>query len=130
LTNGATGGNGAKATVLFADDDPGILDSWRALLQREGYRVLAAQDGPEALRVFSAEAVDAVVLDYEMPGMNGGTVAAQIRQIKSGVPLILFSTLLKVPDDDLALFKWHVSKGDSSAVLMAVIEEALLSPAA
>jgi CheY-like chemotaxis protein len=126
-TNGAAGGNGRKETILFADDDPGILDSWRALLQHAGYRVLAAPDGPEALRLFSTEAVDAVVLDYEMPGMNGATVAAQIRQIKSGVPLILFSTLLTVPNDDLALFNCHVSKGDSFAVLMSAIEEALPS---
>jgi len=128
-TNGAANGNGTKETILFADDDPGILDSWRALLQRAGYRVLAAPDGPEALRLFSAEAVDAVVLDYEMPGMNGGTVAKQIRRIKSGVPLILFSTLLTVPKDDLALFQWHVSKGDSLAVLLTAIEEALVPPA-
>ena len=128
-TNGAAAGNGAKKTILFADDDPGVLDSWRALLQHAGYRVLAAPDGPEALRLFSAEAVDAAVLDYEMPGMNGGTVAAEIRRIKSGVPLILFSTLLTVPKDDLALFQWHVSKGDSFAVLLTTIEEALVSHA-
>lgn len=115
-------------TILFADDDPGILDSWRTLLQHAGYRVLAAPDGPEALRLFSAEAVDAVVLDYEMPGMNGGTVAKQIRQVKNGVPLILFSTLLTVPEDDLALFNRQVSKGDSVTALMAAIEEALKSP--
>lgn len=128
-TNGEAGGNRRKETILFADDDPAILDSWRALLQHAGYRVLGAPDGQEALRIFSAEAVDAVVLDYEMPGMNGATVAAQIRQIKSGVPLILFSTLLTVPNDDLAFFKWHVSKGDSFGVLMAVIKEALPSQA-
>ena len=126
-TNGAAGGNGAKATILLADDDPGILDSWRALLQHAGYRVLAARDGRQALRIFSAEAVDAVILDYEMPEMDGGTVAAQIRQIKKGVPLILFSTLLAVPNDVLALFNLHVSKGDSFGVLMTAIEEALLS---
>lgn len=128
-TNGAANGNGTKETILFADDDPCILDSWRALLQHAGYRVLAAQDGPEALRLFSAEAVDAVVLDYEMPGMNGGSVAAQIRQIKRGVPLILFSTVLTVPNDDLALFNRHVSKGDSFAALISAIEEALPSHA-
>lgn len=128
-TNGAANGNGAKATILFADNDAGILDSWRALLQHAGCRVLAATDGPEALRAFSSEAVDAVVLDYEMPGMNGGSVAAQIRQIKSGVPLILFSTLLTVSEDDLALFNCHVSKGYSFAALMSAIEEALPSQA-
>lgn len=128
-TNGAADGNGAKGTILFADDDPCVLDSWHALLQHAGYRVLAAPDGPEALRLFSAEAVDAVILDYQMPGMNGGSVAAQIRKKKSGIPLILFSTLLAVPEDDLALFNRHVSKGDSFAALMSAIEEALPSQA-
>lgn len=127
-TNGVAARKGTKETILFADDDPGILDSWSTVLQHAGYRVLAAPDGPEALRLFSTEAVDAVVLDYEMPGMNGGTVAKQIRQVKNGVPLILFSTLLTVPEDDLALFNCHVSKGDSAAVLMTAIEEVLVSP--
>jgi CheY-like chemotaxis protein len=125
----AAGKNDAQETILFVDDDPAVLDSWSALLQRAGYRVLPALDGAEALRLISSEAVDAVVMDYEMPGMNGGTIATHIRQIKSAVPLILLSGLLTVPEKELALFNRFVPKGDSVAALLAAIEEALTSHA-
>ncbi len=60
-----------KPLILCADDSPGVLEGWKALLKREGYEVLTATNGKEALQVFVSHPVDLVLLDYHMPEMNG-----------------------------------------------------------
>jgi CheY-like chemotaxis protein len=81
--------NQRRQTILCVDDEPNILTSWAELIGSAGYRILTARGGAEAIQQVSAQTVHAVVLDYEMPGMNGGIVAARIRQINSEVPIIL-----------------------------------------
>lgn len=58
-------------TILVVDDDHDVLDAIRAVLEREGYRVLSAMNGLEAQAVLAAERVDLVLLDLVMPAMNG-----------------------------------------------------------
>ena len=72
----------ASNLVLCVDDEQVGLQIRKILLERAGYRVLTAPDGPSGLAIFSAEPVQAVVLDYSMPGMHGGEVAVRMRQIK------------------------------------------------
>lgn len=90
--------------------------------------MLSAQDGTEALRLFSSEAIDAVVLDYEMPRLNGSAVASRIREISRDVPMFLVSGGPDIPEVDLALFDGLIPKGDSFPVLLAALEKALTSP--
>jgi DNA-binding response OmpR family regulator len=54
--------NGTKV-ILSVDDEPGILVSRQLILESEGYEVLSAADGEQALRVFAGQPVDLVVLD-------------------------------------------------------------------
>ena len=68
----------AKALILWVDDDKNILTAWRMRLEGEGYRVLAATDGNQALRLFPSHAVDEVVLDYEIPGMTSDVIAGEM----------------------------------------------------
>ena len=68
--------------VLCVDDEMFGLQVRKILLERAGYRVLTAKDGFEGLKVFEREPVEAVVLDYSMPGMHGGEVATKMRQVK------------------------------------------------
>ena len=72
--------------------------------------------------------VDTVVLDYSMPLMNGGAVAAQMRQIKGDVPLILVSGGSTIPQEDLALFNRSITKAEPPGVLLSVIKEILGTP--
>ena len=60
----------AEQTILIAEDDADIRDGVRILLAGEGYRILEAENGPKALKLFSSE-VDLVILDVMMPGMSG-----------------------------------------------------------
>ena len=53
--------------------------------------MLTALDGRSGLEVFSTQPVQAVILDYTMPGMNGGEVANRMRQTKPEIPILLLS---------------------------------------
>ena len=63
-----------KTTVLTADDDPHLLRLVMRNLQLEGYEVLTASDGQQALEQMKAHAPDLVLLDVMMPKMDGFTV--------------------------------------------------------
>ncbi len=69
-------------TVLIADDDRKIVDMLRRTLIYEGYQVLVAADGHEALAVAQAEQPDVIVLDWLMPGVDGLEVAKRLRSAR------------------------------------------------
>src|SRR5215469_8867208 len=69
-------------TVLCVDDEALGLQIRKALLEVAGYSVLTALDGKSALVLFEDNAIHAVLLDYLMPEMDGGRVAAAMRAIK------------------------------------------------
>lgn len=121
-------GNKWRKTILCIDDDPIMLALRRHLLQESGYLVLTTNGGPNGLKVFSTRMVDTVVLDYAMPMMNGGAVAAQMRQIKGDVPLILVSGGSTIPKEDLALFNRSITKAEPPGVLLSAIKEILCVP--
>lgn len=66
-------------TILVVDDDASIREMLALTLELEGYRVLVAASGPEALRVVAEEPVDLVTLDVMMPLMDGWQVADALR---------------------------------------------------
>jgi DNA-binding NtrC family response regulator len=67
-------------TLLIVDDEPAILKALQRIVRDEGYRVLTAPDGEEALRLVAAEAVDIVLSDMDMPGMNGLDLMIRLRR--------------------------------------------------
>src|SRR6266581_4502168 len=77
-----------KTTVLTADDDPQLLRLVMRNLQLEGYDVLVASDGKQALELIEAHSPDLVLLDVMMPRMDGFTVCQRIREFSS-VPIII-----------------------------------------
>ena len=77
-----------KTTVLTADDDPHLLRLVMRNLELEGYEVLTASDGQQALEQIKAHAPDLVLLDVMMPRMDGFTVCQQVRAF-SAVPIIM-----------------------------------------
>ena len=77
-----------KTTILAADDDPQLLRLMTRNLQLEGYDVLAASDGQQALELVESNAPDLVLLDVMMPKMDGFTVCYRVREF-SAVPIII-----------------------------------------
>lgn len=76
--------------MLLADDDPYLQDVTTYALRREGFTVLAATDGQQALRQWETGRPDIVLLDVNMPKLNGFEVCRQIRQA-SETPIIMLT---------------------------------------
>ncbi len=83
--------------VLVVDDEKVIRNLLQLSLQRMGYLVVTATDGPEALSLFESQHFDLVLLDILMPGMDGFHVCRAIRKL-SDVPIVML-TALNRPDD-------------------------------
>jgi CheY-like chemotaxis protein len=111
--------------VLCVDDELIGLQVRKILLERAGYRVLTAEDGPNGLEVFEKEPVDVVVLDYSMPGMHGGEVATRMRQMKPNVPILLLSAYVGLPSEVTSLVDLYMTKGEGADMLLTKIDSLL-----
>ena len=78
-------------TILIVDDEAGIRTSVRGVLADEGYRVLEAEDGRDALDLIASEHPRLVILDIWMPGMDGIELLRHIRDSHPGTPVIVIS---------------------------------------
>jgi response regulator RpfG family c-di-GMP phosphodiesterase len=76
-------------TLLLVDDEERILSALKRVLRREGYRIVTARGGDEALRALDVEPVDLVVSDHKMPGMNGLDLLAAVAERRPGTARIL-----------------------------------------
>jgi DNA-binding response OmpR family regulator len=85
-----------SSTILLVDDEDSVQKLLAYPLEREGYRVLQARDGEEALERFASERVDLVVLDIMLPKLDGLEVCKRLRA-QSEVPIIM----LTARDDEL-----------------------------
>ena len=89
-----------NARILVVDDEPQNIRLLQIRLQAEGYTVLAANNGQEALQLVQAEAPDLILLDIMMPGMNGFEVCQQIRAEESTqfTPVVMVTALSEKED--------------------------------
>ena len=76
--------------LLIVDDEPAIIKGLKFSLEQDGYLIVEAYDGQEAVDKFSAQNFDLVVLDVMLPGLNGFEVLQRIRE-KSSVPVIMLT---------------------------------------
>lgn len=90
------------ATVLVADDDRKIIDMLRRTLAYEGYQVITALDGHEAIAQARAHRPDVVVLDWLMPGLDGIEVARRIRAADD-TPILMLTARDAIEDRVLGL---------------------------
>ena len=115
-----------KSTILCIDDDESGLLLRKLLLEAEGYEVLTAISGPGGLSLLEKREVDAVVLDYAMPMMNGGEVASVIREKWPTLPIIMLSGYTEaVPHEIQVLVNAFISKGESTPELLKIIEQSM-----
>jgi response regulator RpfG family c-di-GMP phosphodiesterase len=114
-----------KATILCIDDHWNGLIGRKMLLESDGYRVLDASGGAEGLKLFLTNDVDAVVLDYQMPGMNGDVVAAKMKRAKSHVPIMLLSAFGPLPKKKLEAVDIFLSKSQAPKILLSTLQALL-----
>ena len=79
-----------SSTILLVDDEDSVQKLLTYPLERDGFRVVSARDGEEALRVFAEESVDLVVLDIMLPKLDGLEVCKRLRA-ESSVPIIMLT---------------------------------------
>ena len=111
--------------VLCIDDEPKGLQVRKALLQRKGYEVLTATSGREGLELFAANPITAVILDYAMPEMDGGEVAAELRRLKPEVKILLLSAYVDLPQEVLNRVDARVLKGASPIGFLTALQQLL-----
>jgi DNA-binding response OmpR family regulator len=86
-----------KQSVLVVDDEEQIVEVIKAYLEREGYYVISAYNGQEALDIFEKEKIDFIVLDLMLPDVLGEEVCKRIR-VKSQVPILMLTAKVEEVD--------------------------------
>ena len=112
-------------TLLCVDDDSQKINTITALLKREGYDVITAPMGAEALKLFAEKHIDLAVVDHYMPGMSGDVLAAEMKRIKAAVPVVLFSGSFNLPEMVIAIVDGFVSSSEDFSALLNKIAELL-----
>ena len=94
---------------------------YRAMFEALGYRVLTAASGEAGLQVAARNRIDIVVTDYEMPGMDGESVALAMKALYAQVPVVLFSGSTLVSDRARQMADAVCDKAGSREQLLATI---------
>ncbi len=112
-------------SLLCIDDDPGCLKVRKMLLEAFGYKVSTSTSGREGLSLLKAGAFDAVLVDYQMPEMNGAQVAREIRRMRPEIPILMVSAYSNLPDSVTRWVNAFVSKTEPGHYLASKIEQLL-----
>ncbi|MDX2052759.1 MAG: response regulator [Polyangiaceae bacterium] len=121
---------GGTETLLLAEDDPSVMRVMRGLLERNGYRVIHATDGTQALALFELhhQSIQIAVIDAVMPGITGSVLAQRMRSIHPSLPIVVVSGYTAGAFSE-QLVKEHkltlISKPFSSSALLGAIRQRL-----
>jgi DNA-binding NtrC family response regulator len=111
--------------LLCVDDDELLVSINAIILRAKGYEVLACSDPLRACWIVQSEELHLAILDYEMPMMSGGELAAFCRAINPDIKVILFSGALEISSRDLAVTDVFIQKPSGIEVLLEAIETLL-----
>ena len=114
-----------RRRLLCVDDDSGFQQFYKNLLGSYGYEVMVAGNGRQALKLFLSRKVDAVLTDFEMPGMTGAELAARLKRLRPDLPVLLLSGSKIAQDKAAKAVDAAVMKGSSVIKLVDQIESLL-----
>lgn len=94
----------SKKKILIVDDNRDTVDILQSLLEKEGYKVLTAVDGEEAIQTAAEQIPDLILMDINMPGLRGDMAAMRIRgeKITRKIPIIILTGVDDVREKVLA----------------------------
>jgi CheY-like chemotaxis protein len=108
-------------TILCIDDNDGVLEYQKALLERRGYAVLTASSARQGLQIAADSGVSAVIVDYHMPEINGHEVALEIKRLKPNTPIVMVSSDEEIPNHVLDVVDAFVPKHEAPSLLVPVL---------
>jgi CheY-like chemotaxis protein len=119
--------------ILVAEDRPGSLELIRTVLESAGYEVVEAMDGQEAVEKASGNSVDLLLLDLQMPKIDGFGVLAHLRKDPrfASTPIVAFTASAMQGDRERALaagFSSYIAKPIDLAALRSEMERLIGSP--
>jgi CheY-like chemotaxis protein len=110
--------------ILCVDDSTTALQVRTLVLQHNGYEVLAASNGVEAMTIFRQDRVDLVVLDHFLEDGLGTTLATEMKRLKPQIPVVILSGAMELPDGfDVA--DVFISKLEPTVVVLETIDRLL-----
>jgi CheY-like chemotaxis protein len=115
----------ARPVVLLVDDNRPTRRALRRLLQLHGYGVLEAADARDAIDVVANQHVDAAIIDFFLPDLNGAELARELRKARPDLPLLSISGAPGDPRLTRPLFAAILSKPIDMADLKRALEDAL-----
>ncbi len=121
-----------KQTILIVDDDADILNLLEMRLCANGYNVLVASDGQQALSLFNMQPIGLVISDLRMPEMDGFALFSAIHQLNATVPFILLTAHGSIPGavhaTQQGVFSFLTKPFDSKALLELVANALKIAP--
>ena len=108
----------SQPTILCVEDNKAYLRLRKAVLEREGYLVLTASTGSEALSILRRESVCLVLSDHMLRGTTGVALAARMKKMKPHIPVVLYSGLAPEALGEVDCF---ISKDESVASFLSII---------
>jgi len=111
-------------TILCIDDFKPGLQTRKMFLEQFGFNVLTASSGPEGLELLNHHNIDAIVLDYRMPEMNGEELAMRVREVSSKrIPMLLLSgVVMDIPSNLRKIVDLQLIKGDPPAMFIEALD--------
>jgi CheY-like chemotaxis protein len=89
----------SSITILCVDDEETPRTLRKLILQKQGYQVVTAASGDEALEVLNRANIDLVLSDQMMPGMTGTELTKSVKAMRPAMPVILISGVNEIPED-------------------------------
>ena len=114
-----------RPRLLLVDDDTQDLRLSAYIIKLGGYSVVTAAEPNTAITLAKRQRPDLVVVDYEMPVMNGCMLADRLKIIMPRLHTILYSSAIDIPDSDILKVSEYISKSDGLDVLLRSVDRLL-----
>jgi CheY-like chemotaxis protein len=111
-----------RKSILYVDDHESVLRLRRLVLESRGFAVTTASSGDKAVAMFKANGYAAVVVDYQMPKMNGAALAAEFKRMAPRTPIIMLTAHPEAAEEVTDVVDAFVHKADDANALLSKLE--------
>jgi CheY-like chemotaxis protein len=112
----------SSITILCVDDEETPRTLRKLILQKQGYQVVTAASGAEALELLNRTKIDLVLSDQMMPGMTGTELTKSAKAMRPAMPVILISGVNEIPEDASYAFRFISKLGGPELLFKTVID--------